>query len=84
MCRRLTCAVPLSNFKQPEFKQGCSDSFLSSHFSSLTRSWNRRGDRLCFTYGAVINTSDFEKPTYVFAHLYVPHPPFLFGQMEKM
>ena len=39
------------------------DSFLSCHALALQRSWTRRGDRLCFTYGAVINTADFENPT---------------------
>tara|TARA_Y100001968_G_scaffold303635_1_gene317945 strand:+ start:75 stop:1007 length:933 start_codon:yes stop_codon:yes gene_type:complete len=38
-------------------------SFLISHFSKLTSAWNQRGDRLCFTYGSVINTSNFEDPT---------------------
>ena len=37
--------------------------FLSSHAKTLLRSWQRRNDRLCFTYGAVINTSNFENPT---------------------
>ena len=39
------------------------DSFLSCHASSLVRSWEVRGDRLCFTYGAVVNTANFEQPT---------------------
>ena len=38
-------------------------SFLSCHASSLVRSWEARGDRLCFTYGAVVNTANFEQPT---------------------
>ena len=37
-------------------------SFLLSHVYSLMTSWNLRGDRLCFTYGTVINTSNFEYP----------------------
>ena len=39
------------------------DSFLACHASSLVRSWSERGDRLCFTYGAVVNTANFEQPT---------------------
>ena len=39
------------------------ESFLSCHASSLVRSWEERGDRLCFTYGAVVNTANFEQPT---------------------
>tara|TARA_Y100001968_G_scaffold88212_1_gene79286 strand:- start:1886 stop:2818 length:933 start_codon:yes stop_codon:yes gene_type:complete len=39
------------------------NSFLISHFQSLKRSWERRKNQLCFTYGAVINTSNFENPT---------------------
>ena len=37
--------------------------FLASHARALQRSWNQRGDRLCFTYGAVINTANFDDPT---------------------
>ncbi|WP_320664363.1 glycosyltransferase family 2 protein [Prochlorococcus sp. MIT 1223] len=37
--------------------------FLSSHVKSLISTWNRRKDRLCFTYGSVINTSNLEFPT---------------------
>ncbi|KGG15142.1 Glycosyltransferase [Prochlorococcus sp. MIT 0602] len=39
------------------------DSFLANHAFCLQRAWRRRGDRLCFTYGAVINTADFQNPT---------------------
>ena len=38
-------------------------SFLQTHASGLKRSWAETGDRLCFTYGAVINTANFERPT---------------------
>jgi glycosyltransferase involved in cell wall biosynthesis len=37
--------------------------FLGCHARALSREWERRGDRLCFTYGAVINTANFENPT---------------------
>ena len=36
--------------------------FLASHARALQRTWTQRGDRLCFTYGAVINTANFEEP----------------------
>ena len=39
------------------------DDFLASHALALSRDWQRRGDRLCFTYGAVINTANFDNPT---------------------
>ncbi|ABX08942.1 glycosyltransferase family 2 protein [Prochlorococcus marinus] len=39
------------------------ESFIDSHSRSLINTWNKRGDRFCFTYGAVINTSNFEYPT---------------------
>jgi GT2 family glycosyltransferase len=39
------------------------ESFLACHARALRRCWQRRGDRLCFTYGAVINTAHFEHPT---------------------
>ena len=38
-------------------------SFLASHARALSRRWNQQGDRLCFTYGAVINTANFDQPT---------------------
>ncbi len=37
--------------------------FLRSHARALQRSWTQRDDRLCFTYGAVINTANFEQPS---------------------
>lgn len=37
--------------------------FLASHAQALQRDWQHRGDRLSFTYGAVINTANFENPT---------------------
>ncbi|MEB3262884.1 MAG: glycosyltransferase family A protein [Synechococcus sp.] len=37
--------------------------FLLCHARALERTWRSRGDRLCFTYGAVINTANFEDPT---------------------
>ncbi len=38
-------------------------SFLENHSLTLQKAWERKGNRLCFTYGAVINTSNFENPT---------------------
>ncbi len=37
--------------------------FLRLHGQALERRWRQRGDRLCFTYGAVVNTANFENPT---------------------
>ncbi|MFN9619997.1 MAG: glycosyltransferase family 2 protein [Synechococcaceae cyanobacterium] len=37
--------------------------FLHAHARRLAQAWKQRGDRLCFTYGAVINTANFENPT---------------------
>jgi GT2 family glycosyltransferase len=37
--------------------------FLLSHARGLEQDWQRVGDRLSFTYGAVINTADFDNPT---------------------
>ncbi|MCT0200865.1 glycosyltransferase family 2 protein [Synechococcus sp. CS-1325] len=37
--------------------------FLLSHARALSRHWLERGNKLCFTYGAVINTSNFDDPT---------------------
>ena len=37
--------------------------FLLCHARRLKQTWQERGDRLCFTYGAVINTANFEQPT---------------------
>ena len=38
-------------------------SFLACHAKALQRSWEQRGNRLCFTYGAVVNTANFADPT---------------------
>ena len=37
--------------------------FLGCHARALPKQWTRSGSRLCFTYGAVINTADFAHPT---------------------
>jgi glycosyltransferase involved in cell wall biosynthesis len=37
--------------------------FLLCHARALEAAWRQRGDQLCFTYGAVINTANFEAPT---------------------
>jgi GT2 family glycosyltransferase len=37
--------------------------FLNCHAQALERRWASSGNRLCFTYGAVINTANFESPT---------------------
>jgi glycosyltransferase involved in cell wall biosynthesis len=37
--------------------------FLHAHARRLAQAWGQSGDRLCFTYGAVINTANFENPT---------------------
>ena len=39
------------------------NSFLAFHANSLINAWSRRGDKLCFTYGRVINTNNFHNPT---------------------
>ncbi len=36
--------------------------FLRNHIDSLFRAWNKLGNRKCFTYGSVINTSNFSNP----------------------
>ncbi len=38
-------------------------SFLLCHAQALEQAWQRLGHRRCFTYGAVINTSNFTEPT---------------------
>ena len=37
--------------------------FLGCHARALSKQWASSGSRLCFTYGAVINTADFDHPT---------------------
>jgi len=37
--------------------------FLVCHARVLEQRWRQRGNRLCFTYGAVVNTARFENPT---------------------
>ena len=36
--------------------------FLRNHIDSLVRAWKKLGNRKCFTYGSVINTSNFSNP----------------------
>ena len=36
--------------------------FLRNHIDSLLRAWKKLGNRKCFTYGSVINTSNFNNP----------------------
>jgi len=36
--------------------------FLRNHVDSLLTAWNKLGHRKCFTYGSVINTSNFKNP----------------------
>ena len=36
--------------------------FLVNHINSLTKAWKKQGNRKCFTYGSVINTSNFNNP----------------------
>jgi glycosyltransferase involved in cell wall biosynthesis len=37
--------------------------FLLCHARALAKRWQQSGQRLCFTYGAVINTANFENPS---------------------
>ena len=37
--------------------------FLGFHISSLIGAWKKLGNKKCFTYGSVINTSNFNKPS---------------------
>ena len=36
--------------------------FLTNHVKSIIRAWRKLGNRKCFTYGSVINTSNFNNP----------------------
>ena len=36
--------------------------FLVNHVNYLTKAWKKNGNRKCFTYGSVINTSNFDNP----------------------
>ncbi len=37
--------------------------FLVNHVNSLIKAWEKLGNRKCFTYGSVINTSNFNNPS---------------------
>lgn len=37
--------------------------FLLCHARALEAAWRKRGDHRCFTYGAVVNTANFDAPT---------------------
>ena len=36
--------------------------FLVNHINALIKAWRKNGNRKCFTYGSVINTSNFNNP----------------------
>jgi len=36
--------------------------FLVNHINSLIKAWQKQGNKKCFTYGSVINTSNFSNP----------------------
>jgi len=36
--------------------------FLLNHVNSLIKAWKKQGNKRCFTYGSVINTSNFKHP----------------------
>jgi len=39
------------------------EGFLAAHATALAAHWRHSGNKLCFTYGAVINTANFESPS---------------------
>jgi len=68
-----------TNFINSEFLDQLLNKSIIRYFMEKHQE-NTRRDTVRCSFDALIQTpTDFEKPTYVFAHLYVPHPPFLFG-----
>jgi len=68
-----------TNFINSEFLDQLLNKSIIKYFMEKHQE-NTRRDTVRCSFDALIQIpTDFEKPTYVFAHLYVPHPPFLFG-----
>ena len=68
------------NFINSEFLDQLLNKSIIRYFMEKHQE-NTRRDTIKCTFDALIQIpNNFDKPRYVFAHLYVPHPPFLFGK----
>ena len=69
-----------TNFINSEFLDQILNKSIIRYFVEKHQENTRRDTIMC-TFDVLNEISlKTEKPTYVFAHLYVPHPPFLFGK----
>ena len=69
-----------TNFINSEFLDQLLNKSIIRYFMEKHQE-NTRRDTVRCTFDTLIQIPiTSEKPTYVFAHLYVPHPPFLFGK----
>tara|TARA_B100000029_G_scaffold5374_1_gene5964 strand:- start:286 stop:1710 length:1425 start_codon:yes stop_codon:yes gene_type:complete len=68
-----------TNFINSEFLDQLLNKSIIRYFMEKHQE-NTRRDTVRCTFDALTQIpTTLERPTYVFAHLYVPHPPFLFG-----
>ena len=69
-----------TNFINSEFLEQVLSKSIIRYFLEKNQEDSRRDTIKC-TFDELNNIplKDFEKPIYVFSHIYVPHPPFLFG-----
>lgn len=51
--------------------------FIAQPFYDM-HDWHR--ERILYTFEHIADASEFEGPTFVFAHILAPHPPFVFGR----
>ena len=69
-----------TNFINSEFLDQLLNKSIIRYFMEKHQE-NTRRDTIRCTFDTLIQIpNNLDKPTYVFAHLYVPHPPFLFGK----
>jgi len=69
-----------TNFINSEFLEQVLSKSIIRYFLEKNQENSRRDIIKCSFYELKnIPLKDFEKPIYVFSHIYVPHPPFLFG-----
>lgn len=42
-------------------------------------SYNRHRERINYTFDTIADTTGWDSPVFVYAHIFSPHPPFVFG-----
>lgn len=77
---RTTLALLLFQDQSPELQRGESNSLIRE---SVNQELSRRRKRIRFTLNHLPDYSSQEQPHFIFAHIYLPHIPFLYGPQGK-